>query len=85
MKIMFFIPRMGGGGAERVISILANEFDKLGNSVVIYTPTDTQSFYSLRSSVRIIGENFKVSKKKGIRQIILAFNGIRLWNAYEKK
>ena len=85
MKIMFFIPRMGGGGAERVISILANEFDKLGNSVIIYTPTDSQSYYSLRPSVRIIGENFKVSKKKGIRQILLAFNGIRLWNAYERK
>ena len=26
MKIMFIIPRMVGGGAERVISVLANEF-----------------------------------------------------------
>lgn len=85
MKIMFFIPRMGGGGAEKVISILANEFDKLGNSILIYTPTDQKSFYPLRSSVRIIGENLKVSKKRGIRQILLAFNCIRLWNSYDRK
>ena len=26
MKVMFIIPRMVGGGAERVISVLANEF-----------------------------------------------------------
>ena len=38
-KIMFFIPRMGGGGAERVAANLANEFDRRGDSVIIYTPT----------------------------------------------
>ena len=69
---------MGGGGAERVISILANEFDKFGNSVVIYTPTDSQSYYSLRPSVRIIGENFKVSKKKGIKFKMIIFIDIVL-------
>ncbi|MDE5855237.1 MAG: glycosyltransferase [Ruminococcus sp.] len=85
MKIVFFIPRMSGGGAERVVANLANEFDKRGNSVLIYTPTDQNSFYQLRSSVRIVGENYSVSKKKVLRQVMLAINGIKLWFAYQKK
>lgn len=84
-KIMFFIPRMGGGGAERVVAHLANEFDRCGDSVVIYTPTDNKSFYPLNPDVKICGENYSVSKKNGIRQMILAFNGIRLWFAYQRK
>lgn len=84
-KIMFFIPRMGGGGAERVVANLANEFDKRGDKVIIYTPTDNKSFYKLNDSIKIIGENYSVSKKKIIRQIILGVNGIRLWFAYSKR
>lgn len=30
-KILFVIPRMGGGGAERIVSYLVNEFGKLNN------------------------------------------------------
>ncbi len=85
MKILFFIPRMGGGGAERVVANLANEFDKRGNSVVIYTPTDNKSFYRLNPNVKIWGENYYVSKKKLLRQITLLFNGIRLWFSYKRR
>ena len=35
MKIIFVMVNMAGGGAERVISILANRFVKLGNQVAI--------------------------------------------------
>lgn len=85
MRILFFIPRMGGGGAERVVANLANEFDKRGNSVVIYTPTDDKSFYELNPNVKILGENYYISKKKIIRQINLIFNGIRLWFSYKRQ
>ena len=84
-KIMFFIPRMGGGGAERVVANLANEFDKRGDKIIIYTPTDNKSFYKLNDSIKIIGENYSVSKKKIIRQIVIGINGIRLWFAYSKR
>lgn len=85
MKIMFFIPRMTGGGAERVVANLANEFDRRGHFLVIYTPTDADSFYKLNSSVKIIGENYFVSKKTGIRQLKLLINGSRLWFAYKRR
>ena len=37
MKIMFIIPRMVGGGAERVISVLANEFVNRKIGCLLYT------------------------------------------------
>ena len=85
MKILFFIPRMNGGGAERVVANLANEFDKRGDNITIYTPTDNKSFYKLNDSIKIIRENYSVSKKKIIRQIVLGINGIKLWFAYSKR
>lgn len=85
MKILFFIPRMNGGGAERVVANLANEFDKRGDKVIIYTPTDNKSFYKLNDTVKIVGENYSVSKRRIIRQIILGINGIRLCFSYSKR
>lgn len=42
MKILFLIPRMNNGGAERVIAYLANEFSK-NNSVKILTLVGNKS------------------------------------------
>ncbi len=85
MKIMFFIPRMGGGGAERVVANLSNEFSKRGHEVIIYTPTDSVSFYQLDPSVKINGEGYKISKRPLLRPLQMAINGIRLWFAYSRR
>ena len=85
LKIMFFIPRMGGGGAERVVANLSNEFSKRGHDVIIYTPTDSVSFYQLDPSVKISGEGYKISKKPLLRPLQLVINGIRLWFAYSRR
>lgn len=85
MKILFLIPRMCGGGAERVVANLANEFAKRGESVVIYTPTDCRSFYKLAPLVKVIGENYSVSHKKAIRRLKLMINGTRFWLAYKNR
>lgn len=37
MKILFVISSLNGGGAERVLSLLANEFENRNNEVVIIT------------------------------------------------
>ena len=45
MKIIFVMVNMAGGGAERVISILANRFVKLGNQVaILMTAGDTVAY-----------------------------------------
>ncbi|MBE5743456.1 MAG: glycosyltransferase family 4 protein [Clostridiales bacterium] len=51
MKIMFYIPSLGSGGAERVISTLANEFSNSGNDVVIGLIRNDICCYELNKNV----------------------------------
>lgn len=85
MKIIFFIPRMGGGGAERVVANISNELDIRGHEIVIYTPLSDESFYKLNPSIKIITENYKISKRNVLRKIQMLINGVRLFFAYEKR
>ncbi len=55
MKIAFAIPAMGFGGAERVVSLLANEFAEKGHEVFILSLTgNTESAYPLNEKVSLI-------------------------------
>lgn len=55
MKIAFAIPGMGFGGAERVVSLLANEFAEKGHEVSILSISgNTESAYPLNDKVRLI-------------------------------
>lgn len=84
-KIFFLIPRMGGGGAERVIANLANKFVADGHEVTIYTPTDTNSFYKLDTRVNFDSAYLRISKMKGARQVLMFINGIKFNFIYRKK
>lgn len=50
MKIFFCINTMGHGGAERVVSILANELSK-DNEVTIFTLGSNESYYEIKKTV----------------------------------
>lgn len=53
-RVCFIVPRMSGGGAERVISLLANEMDSRGIKVsVAFTVQKTLS-YELNPSIELI-------------------------------
>lgn len=70
MKLLFFIPSMIGGGAERVTSILCNEFIKRGHSVSVATDV-SKGHYPLDSAVcllSIYGSKYKFLPF-GIRQL----------------
>ncbi len=56
MKILFVIPSMsGGGGAERVMSILSNEFSRLGNHVCIaQTTRDDREPYKIDDDIQLV-------------------------------
>ena len=47
MKIVFVIPNMTGGGTERVISLLANEYVKQGIKVAIMMFAGDECVYKL--------------------------------------
>ncbi len=55
MKISFVIPSLGSGGAERVISILANYWAEKDHEVAIFTFDDgrDQPFYELDRRIRL--------------------------------
>lgn len=51
MKLLFYIHGITGGGGERVLTTLANEFAKRGESVGIATDTDTPFAYKIDSKI----------------------------------
>lgn len=54
MKVMFIIPRMVGGGAERVISVLANEFVNRHIEVKILMTAGDDMAYKLDNKIEVI-------------------------------
>ena len=54
MRIAFFIGSMGCGGAERVISILANEYATKGWDVDILLLLDNRVEYELHPQIKVI-------------------------------
>lgn len=75
MKILFFIHSLGGGGAERIATILLNHLCKKNEVYVAVTAQNSNPFHiDNRVKTIIRGNKCKVI---GIRSII------RLWNTYK--
>lgn len=68
MNIMFIIPRMGGGGAERVTAHIANYLSENDYDVTLTTFISGESFYSLNKEINYIGASCNVSKKSVLRK-----------------
>lgn len=68
MKILFYIPTLSGGGAERVIVNLAEYFAKDGNDTLIINSYSTEDEYRLSDSVRRVFLEDKPSEKSFIRK-----------------
>lgn len=54
MKVMFIIPSMAGGGAERVISVLANEFTEKGIETKIMMTAGNDCVYQLHPDIELL-------------------------------
>lgn len=65
-KICFVMNTMNAGGAERVVSILANGFSKKDYQVTILVSSNNDSFYSLNPEVKYkkLSHNY-ISKNNG--------------------
>lgn len=74
MKICFLIGSMDSGGAERVISILANKFSE-NNNIHIITWSNNDSFYKLNANIVHHKLNLKYDKVTHSNHFI--FNIIR--------
>ncbi len=54
MKIMFILPSLGSGGAERVVSVLSNSFCELNHQIVIVMVANNHVYYDLHSNVKTV-------------------------------
>ncbi len=87
MKIVFTIDTNTSGGAERVVSVLANWFASQGDQVIIINSDSDSSFYSIDKRVKIIklgldkkyrfkfGNVFRLMAKT--KKLIKAFRSIK--------
>ena len=66
-KVMFHINSLGKGGAERVVSLLANEFVKDGTEVVIATEWYAEEEYDVEPKVKRIHAGLSQTQEKGNR------------------
>ena len=76
-KIMFHLNSMGKGGAERVVSLLANEFVKNGTEVVVATEWYSEEEYDLEPQVKRIHAGLSETDEKASR---IAKQWIRIRN-----
>lgn len=66
-KIMFHLNSLGKGGAERVVSLLANEFVKNGVEVVIATEWYSEEEYDLEPQVKRIHAGLSEAEERASR------------------
>ena len=67
MKIIFIIPNMTGGGTERVISLLSNEYVRCGFEVAIMQFAGYEHAYALNDRV----EDFSVAPKSNGNPLVM--------------
>lgn len=67
-KVLILIPRMGSGGAERVVSIIANSLSER-YSVQITTLVSNESFYELKDAVKLTSAQYKINRANKITRL----------------
>ncbi len=78
MKIMFFIPGLGSGGAERVISILANSLAEKGIEIDIVSICNDKCVYNINTEINRINLDMDKFNGNKISKIIERLKRIRL-------
>ena len=68
-RCLLFIPRMGGGGAERVMATIANNLC-VGHEVMLVSMTDAESFYSLDERITVFALGQKINRKNAFTKLV---------------
>lgn len=74
MNILFVINHLNGGGAEKILTVLANSFSKKNHKITIAMVSHDEPFYSLEKKINIVhiaDKNYKsLDLIFGIKKII---------------
>ena len=65
MRVLFVIPKLSGGGAERVIVNLSNALC-VDNDVRIITLINKKSFYNINKKVELKSNDILINRKNKI-------------------
>lgn len=81
MKVLLYVGRLGGGGAEHVAAMWANGFLLRGHEVCVVVNSRCKNEYQVSKSINIIvaHQNSKFKILRQIRQIINVRNAIKLF------
>lgn len=74
-RILYVVSSLGFGGAERVVSELANYLSDMGNEIYILLISDNKINYNISSKIKIIDINSNMVNKAGFSA---AFERMRL-------
>jgi GalNAc-alpha-(1->4)-GalNAc-alpha-(1->3)-diNAcBac-PP-undecaprenol alpha-1,4-N-acetyl-D-galactosaminyltransferase len=75
-KLIFVIDSLISGGAERVMSVLANKFSEDGYDTTIISKAHIPSFYKLENSVKLVYLKTKINYKN---KATILFSRLRLY------
>jgi len=77
MKILFVTDSLSSGGAERVMTILANEFVSEGYHISIFSKSVVTPFYNLNSGVKVVFPKYKINYKN---QLTTLYGRLRVYS-----
>jgi GalNAc-alpha-(1->4)-GalNAc-alpha-(1->3)-diNAcBac-PP-undecaprenol alpha-1,4-N-acetyl-D-galactosaminyltransferase len=78
MKILFVIYSLRSGGAEKVLTMLANHMATLNFDVTIVTFSKEKPFYKLNDNINLLQIDHKITKKGLLQKVHFLFSKIRL-------
>lgn len=84
-KVMFVLPRMNGGGVERVVSVIANNLAMRNYDVFVVVLVGSNSFYSLNEKIRFITANISLNRQSSLSRKISMLKGICRSISFVKK
>ena len=76
LKLIFVIDSLISGGAERVMTVLANRFSELGHDITIISKAHIPSFYRLENGVKLVYLRTKVNYKN---KVTILFSRLKLY------
>lgn len=86
-KIVFVIPDMPGGGTERVVALLANEYSRRGISVAILLFAGNERAYPLDSRIEVVSVggpsggslSARLGRLRGMRRFYRENKNCQIW------